>query len=106
MRVLTLDVSNKSDEEKKNLSKKPPAFESFTTNTSATVHSEENEVLPKWTRSGNDIKYVQNEFTNESSPYGLYKVSFTFELGKGPKEIYFAHSIPYTYSMLCDYLTK
>jgi hypothetical protein len=33
-------------------------------------------------------------------------VSFNYEFGSGKKEIYFAHSLPYTYSMLNEYLTK
>ena len=33
-------------------------------------------------------------------------MQFTYEFKKGYQEVYFAHSIPYTYSMLCDYLAK
>ena len=29
-----------------------------------------------------------------------------YEFDKGPKEIYFAHSMPYTYTMLNNYLNK
>lgn len=33
-------------------------------------------------------------------------MQFTYEFQKGYQEIYFAHSIPYTYSMLNEYLQK
>ena len=33
-------------------------------------------------------------------------MSFTYEFAKGQKEIYFAHSMPYTYTMLNEYLNK
>ena len=64
----------------------------------------DNENLPKWQRSGIDICYIQNQFTNETCPGGLFQIQFSFEFEKGEKEIYFAHSVPYTYSMLQQYL--
>jgi len=33
-------------------------------------------------------------------------MEFTYEFEKGERCIYFAHSMPYTYSMLCEYLNK
>ena len=50
--------------------------------------------------------YTQNCFTNEQSPNGLFSISFTYDFAKGPQEIYFAHSVPYTYTMLNNYLNK
>ena len=50
--------------------------------------------------------YMQNKYTNEQCPYGLFEVSFKYEFTKGHKEVYFAHSMPYTYTMLNDYLNK
>jgi hypothetical protein len=76
MRVLGLDVSGKSNE------------------------------LPKWQRVGENIKYIQNKFTNEQCPNGLFQIEFDYEFDAGTKEVYFAHSMPYTYTMLCDYLNK
>jgi hypothetical protein len=68
--------------------------------------SDEKNQLPSWQRTCSNISYVQNEFTNDICPTGLFKVQFTYEFKKGYQEVYFAHSIPYTYSMLCDYLAK
>lgn len=62
--------------------------------------------MPKWERAGTDIVYTQNNFTNDSCPNGLYQVQFNYEFEKGDKEIYFAHSVPYTYSMLTQFLNK
>lgn len=49
---------------------------------------------------------MQNKYTNENCPNGLFQISFSYEFPKGKKEIYFAHSIPYTYTMLNDYLNR
>ena len=62
--------------------------------------------LPTWKRCGKDIQYIQNKYTNDQCPNGLYSVSFNFDFEKGEKEIYFAHSMPYTYTMLNEYLNK
>ena len=62
--------------------------------------------MPKWERGCHDISYTQNKYTNANCPNGLYSVEFTYTFGKGTKEIYFAHSIPYTYTMLHEYLAK
>jgi hypothetical protein len=37
---------------------------------------------------------------------GLYSLQFTFEFQAGETEIYFAHSIPYTYTMLTEFMNK
>lgn len=36
----------------------------------------------------------------------MYSISFNYEFEEGDKTIYFAHSLPYTYSMLNDYLNQ
>ena len=61
---------------------------------------------PKWCRGGEDIVYQQNRFTNEQCPAGLFELSFCYEFPEGAQEMYFAHSLPYTYSMLCKYLNE
>jgi hypothetical protein len=60
----------------------------------------------KWQRGCRDISYQQNHFTNEQCPTGLYEISFTFDFPAGENEFYFAHSLPYTYSMLNEYLSS
>ena len=45
LRILTLDVSNSKEGDEK---------------------------LPKWTRAGENVKYIQNKFTNEQCPNGLF----------------------------------
>lgn len=67
---------------------------------------EKNDELPKWKRTCTNVSYIQSEFTNDICPSGLFKVQFTYEFQKGQQEVYFAHSVPYTYSMLQDYLQK
>lgn len=69
-------------------------------------HPPKKAALPKWQRGCTDIAYVQNCYTTPNCPNGLFSVSFSYEFQKGEQEIYFAHSIPYTYSMLKDYLQK
>ena len=64
------------------------------------------EQLPRWKRAGHDIKYIQNHYTNDTCPSGLFQIEFSFEFDKGEKQIYFSHSVPYTYSMLNEYLNK
>lgn len=93
MRVLTLDVSKSQNLDE-------------STTTASTSKADQAPELPKWQRSCSNISYIQNKYTNDFSPNGLYQVEFTYEFGKGPKEIYFAHSLPYTYSMLNEYLGK
>jgi hypothetical protein len=61
---------------------------------------------PKWNRNCSDICYIQNKYTNDGCPNGLYSIQFTYEFQPGEKDVYFAHSIPYTYSMLNDYLKE
>jgi hypothetical protein len=34
--------------------------------------SKEGDELPKWTRAGDNIRYIQNKFTNEQCPNGLF----------------------------------
>ena len=68
--------------------------------------SKEGDELPKWTRAGDNIRYIQNKFTNEQCPNGLFQIEFDYEFKAGSQEIYFAHSMPFTYTMLNDYLNK
>lgn len=56
--------------------------------------------LPVWTRCGQDITYTQNKYINDTYQTGFFSCSFSFEFGAGSKEMYFAHSMPYTYTML------
>ena len=66
----------------------------------------DDEGLPVWKRGGADITYKQNEYS-VSNNHKLYSLSFSYEFAEGEgSELYFAHSIPYTYSMLNDYLNK
>ena len=65
----------------------------------------QDEDLPVWKRGGADITYRQNEYY-VSNQHKLYSLSFSYEFAAGENELYFAHSIPYTYSMLNDYLNK
>ena len=49
--------------------------------------------------------YKMNQYM--SSCGNLYTLSFTFEFPPGDnKTFYFAHSVPYTYSMLQEFLDK
>ena len=70
------------------------------------VSDSEDKTKPKWERSGENIKYIQNNFTNEQCPNGLFQIEFDYEFDQGAKEIYFAHSMPYTYTMLNEFLNK
>ena len=63
------------------------------------------EDLPVWKRGGADITYKQNEYYG-SSYHRLYSLSFSYEFAAGEQELYFAHSIPYTYSLLNYYLNN
>ena len=64
----------------------------------------EDKDLPVWKRGGLDITYKQNDYY-VSNYAKLYSLSFSYEFEAGEaNELYFAHSIPYTYSMLNDYL--
>lgn len=62
--------------------------------------------LPKWVRGCEDIKYGQNQFFSDLNLSGLHSLEFTYEFPGDYSEVYFAHSIPYTYSMLNDFLNK
>lgn len=58
---------------------------------------------PVWERAGENIYYSDNPYERESDkPY--YSLSFSYTFQSGKRVIYFAHSIPYTYTMLNDYL--
>ena len=112
MKVLTLDVSP-IDADVMSDSQYPRSNLSSPTNKNTQSQKKakegdngDSEKLPKWERKCKDISYVQNNFTNEQCPGGLFKVQFSYEFKKGAQEIYFAHSLPYTYSMLCEYLNK
>jgi cytosolic carboxypeptidase protein 2/3 len=63
---------------------------------------EGNDELPSWQRGGNETTYGMNNFL--SSCGNLYSLSFTYEFPIGVNTFYFAHSAPYTYSMLCEFL--
>ena len=98
MQVLQLDVSKSESQESES-----------TQHTDGDVDKDKQKKepkLPKWQRCPGETFYIQNEFTNDSSVNGLYQVSFTYDFLAGKREIYFAHSLPYTYSMLNEYLSK
>lgn len=92
LKILALDVTDQPKPDKTFQTEKEPVGEK--------------PPLPSWKRCGKDITYIQNKYTNECCPTGLFQVSFTYEFPKGQKELYFAHSCPYTYTMLNDYLNK
>lgn len=62
----------------------------------------EEAALPSWQRGGTETTYAMNNFL--SSCGNLYSLSFTYEFPTGVNTFYFAHSAPYTYSMLCEFL--
>jgi hypothetical protein len=58
----------------------------------------------QWTRQGTNIKYEQNGFKNDFNNKLYYSLKFDIRIESGERTTYFAHSVPYTYSMLMDYL--
>jgi murein tripeptide amidase MpaA len=65
-------------------------------------NQEDKEKIPSWQRGGTDTTYSMNNYL--SSCGNLYTLSFTFEFPTGLTTFYFAHSVPYTYSMLLEFL--
>ncbi|KAH8421133.1 hypothetical protein KR222_004671, partial [Zaprionus bogoriensis] len=65
-----------------------------------------------WRRCGNNISYYRNddESTNnnneEDEDNSSYTLTFTIEFEHDDDTVYFAHSYPYTYSDLQDYLME
>ncbi|KRW98099.1 hypothetical protein PPERSA_05995 [Pseudocohnilembus persalinus] len=60
-----------------------------------------------WTNQGFEIKYQKNEILKEEYiGYYYYSLSFKYECQESDDLIYFAHSFPYTYSRLNNYLDE
>ena len=62
---------------------------------------------PGWVRGGEDLSYYQNNYRKEHQVnyqryYYTFAFSHTFEYDND--EVYFAYSLPYTYTDLTDYL--
>ena len=104
MKVCVLDASKEEESEKVDVEQETTAAKEKENESKADRPAPTKAPLPKWERGCTDIAYVQNCYTTPSCPNGLFSVSFSYEFQKGEQEIYFAHSIPYTYSMLKDYL--
>eukprot|EP00347_Sterkiella_histriomuscorum_P008119 403346302 len=79
------------------------------------LDSSTNESNSQWMRTGENIYYSDNQYERvitkfyhiqliqeDDKPY--YSLSFTYKFPCNKKQMYFAHSIPYTYTMLNDYL--
>jgi hypothetical protein len=56
-----------------------------------------------WLRGCEDIRYIKNNIKTKSEKT-YYTLSFTFEFDEENDTTFFAHSPPYTYSMLDHYL--
>lgn len=63
----------------------------------------------KWQREAYNIQYTENSIASGSGFIGrqkYYTLSFTYQYKYENDEVYFAYSIPYTYSDLTNYLEK
>ncbi|GAB0093380.1 Nna1 [Sergentomyia squamirostris] len=70
---------------------------------------EANTSLIGWRRCGENITYFRNDDTfplndNDDDENGSYTLTFNIEFQHDNDTVYFAHSYPYTYSDLQDYL--
>ena len=70
--------------------------------------SRDGEEQLSWHRVGRDISYYQNNFKREFTRYqrNYYTLTFTHTFTHDNDQVYFAHCYPYTYSDLCDDLSK
>jgi hypothetical protein len=60
-----------------------------------------------WYRGGFNITYEKNKIQREgNSSKFYYTLSFTYKFSYSNDTVYFAHSYPYTYSNLMQYLNK
>lgn len=63
-----------------------------------------------WRRCGENISYYKNDDTQQSNEdddeYGSYTLTFNIEFPHADDTVYFAHSYPYTYTELQDYLME
>lgn len=59
-----------------------------------------------WERGGKDIRYAPSRLVKESLKYRrkYYSLSFSFTFESDDDKIWFAYTIPYTYSMLTQYI--
>jgi hypothetical protein len=58
-----------------------------------------------WFRGGEDISYFPNGYRRENvASKSYFTVTFTYEFAAAQDSVYFAYSVPYTYSQLKDYL--
>ena len=67
-----------------------------------------------WYRGGEDLAYFQNHYRRETSQNGMshfqqrcyYTFSFSHTFENDNDVVYFAYSVPYTYTMLTEYLCE
>lgn len=70
--------------------------------------AKENEAAGKeWVRGGYDISYFKNSYqrdTFRTQPRFHYTLTFSYKFLHDADTVYFAHSYPYTYSNLIQFL--
>ena len=62
----------------------------------------------QWFRGGSDISYFQNNFRKETRNGKMgyhYTFTFSYKFTHSSDKVFFAYSMPYTYTDLCDDLT-
>ncbi|KAK9508869.1 hypothetical protein O3M35_006326 [Rhynocoris fuscipes] len=59
-----------------------------------------------WRRCGSNINYYQNDHNGEDEQNCTYTLTFTIEFPHDDDCVYIAHSYPYTYTDLQEYLIK
>lgn len=57
-----------------------------------------------WVRKGKDVSYYKCELQREGSSRYYYKLSFTLSTKFQKDKLYIAHSYPYTFSKLNDFI--
>lgn len=59
-----------------------------------------------WHREGTDIQYYRGRLKRVNYRDPCYCMSFTYEYKYDDDKVYFAYSLPYTFSMLCNYISE
>ena len=57
-----------------------------------------------WVRKGKDVSYYKCELQREASTRHYYKLTFTISTKFQKDKLYIAHSYPYTFSKLNDFI--
>ena len=78
------------------------------------IPEEEREAMKGWYRGGEDMAYFQNHYKKENGQNQLpnfqqrtyYSFSFSHTFEHDHDTVYFAYSLPYTYTQLTDYLCQ